>query len=240
MTIPGADSAHELLSESSDEDSESDSGDECGYMAGMSAANIQLEPLDLVWAKCRGYPWYPALIINPKMPRTGYLHNGVPIPVPPQDVLDMASTHTTPHFLILFFDSKRTWQWLQVCSTPIFDLNAIFPYGHNAKVVSKTSTKSVRINFNWSKIILQSGPKIEKFVLSNEYTFRLQRDKLEPLGVHFELDKSKLVQSKKATERKSVRKAYEDAVQHRCRVTGENNGPSAAGQSEESSGTEKD
>merc|ERR1719192_2024916 len=148
-------------------------------IASASNLNITLEPLDLVWAKCRGYPWYPALIINPKMPRTGYLHNGVPIPVPPQDVLDMASTHTTPHFLILFFDSKRTWQWLQ-------------------------------------------------------------RDRLEPLGVHFELDKSKLVQSKKATERKSVRKAYEDAVQHRCRVTGENNGPSAAGQSEESSGTEKD
>jgi bromodomain and PHD finger-containing protein 1 len=61
-----------------------------------------------------GYPWYPALIINPKMPRTGYLHNGVPIPVPPQEVLDMALTHESPHYLILFFDSKRTWQWLQV------------------------------------------------------------------------------------------------------------------------------
>ena len=37
---------------------------------------------------------------------------GVPIPVPPQEVLDMANTHTTPHYLILFFDAKRTWQWL--------------------------------------------------------------------------------------------------------------------------------
>ena len=106
----------------SDLESDSDSEAEERRRNAVTAGAINMEPLDLVWAKCRGYPWYPALIINPKMPRTGYLHNGVPIPVPPQDVLDMASTHTTPHFLILFFDSKRTWQWLQVCSTPIFHL----------------------------------------------------------------------------------------------------------------------
>ena len=99
-----------MLSSSSDDDSDSDSGDE-SYV-GISAANIHLEPLDLVWAKCRGYPWYPALIINPKMPRTGYFHNGVPIPVPPVEVLNLAESHTKPHYLILFFDNKRTWQWL--------------------------------------------------------------------------------------------------------------------------------
>ena len=106
----------------SDLESDSDSEAEERRRNAVTAGAINMEPLDLVWAKCRGYPWYPALIINPKMPRTGYLHNGVPIPVPPQDVLDMASTHTTPHFLILFFDSKRTWQWLQVCLTSIFHL----------------------------------------------------------------------------------------------------------------------
>lgn len=157
-TDTGAESANELLSTSSDDDSSSDSGDES--YAGMSALDIPLEPLDLVWAKCRGYPWYPALIINPKMPRTGYFHNGVPIPVPPVEVLNLAESHTRPHYLILFFDNKRTWQWLP-------------------------------------------------------------RDKLEPLGVDTELDKSKLVQSKKPGERKAVKKAYEEAILHRCRVTGE-------------------
>ena len=42
----------------------------------------------------------------------GYFHNGVPIPVPPVEVLNLAETHTKPHYLILFFDTKRTWQWL--------------------------------------------------------------------------------------------------------------------------------
>lgn len=143
----------------SEDDSETDSDD--SSIDPSTASKIPLEPLDLVWAKCRGYPWYPALIINPKMPRTGYLHNGVPIPVPPEEVLDMANTHASPHYLILFFDAKRTWQWLT-------------------------------------------------------------RDKLEPLGVDSELDKAKLVQSKKPSERKAVKKAYEDAILHRCRVTGEN------------------
>merc|ERR1712223_135978 len=157
------DSATDAINTSDDEgtDANAEDSDESGSgITSASGMSINLEPLDLVWAKCRGYPWYPALIINPKMPRTGYFHNGVPIPVPPQDVLQLADSHTRPHYLILFFDTKRTWQWLP-------------------------------------------------------------RDKLEPLGVNTELDKTKLVQSKKAGERKAVKKAYEEAILHRCRVTGE-------------------
>lgn len=75
-----------------------------------------LEALDLVWAKCRGYPSYPALIIDPKMPREGVFHRGVPIPVPPLDVLKLGEQMTQEArehlFLVLFFDNKRTWQWL--------------------------------------------------------------------------------------------------------------------------------
>ncbi|XP_014343588.1 bromodomain and PHD finger-containing protein 3 isoform X2 [Latimeria chalumnae] len=78
--------------------------------------NAELEPLELVWAKCRGYPSYPALIIDANMPREGLLHNGVPIPVPPLDVLKLGEQKQVEAgeklFLVLFFDNKRTWQWL--------------------------------------------------------------------------------------------------------------------------------
>lgn len=70
-----------------------------------------LEPLQLVWAKCRGYPWYPALIIDPAIPR-GFIYNGVPLPAPPADVLALRKDPADDVFLVLFFDAKRTWQWL--------------------------------------------------------------------------------------------------------------------------------
>ncbi|XP_030387258.1 peregrin [Scaptodrosophila lebanonensis] len=71
-----------------------------------------LEPLQLVWAKCRGYPWYPALILDPKTPK-GFVYNGVPLPAPPADVLALRKNCLDDIvFLVLFFDVKRTWQWL--------------------------------------------------------------------------------------------------------------------------------
>ncbi|XP_077120979.1 bromodomain-containing protein 1 isoform X3 [Ranitomeya variabilis] len=81
-----------------------------------SATAAFLEPLKVVWAKCSGYPSYPALIIDPKMPRVGCHHNGVAIPVPPMDVLktgeQMQTRAEEKLFLVLFFDTKRSWQWL--------------------------------------------------------------------------------------------------------------------------------
>lgn len=99
--------------------------------------DVELEPLELVWAKCRGYPSYPALvnterfpsagaawtlssrdpaffqIIDPDMPQEGLLHNGVPIPVPPKDVLHLGEQRQEEAneklYLVLFFDNKRTW-----------------------------------------------------------------------------------------------------------------------------------
>ncbi|XP_075064976.1 bromodomain-containing protein 1 isoform X4 [Mixophyes fleayi] len=81
-----------------------------------SASSAFLEPLKVVWAKCSGYPSYPALIIDPKMPRVGCHHNGVAIPIPPMDVLktgeQMQTRAEEKLFLVLFFDNKRSWQWL--------------------------------------------------------------------------------------------------------------------------------
>ncbi|KAK2897928.1 bromodomain and PHD finger-containing protein 3 isoform X1 [Channa argus] len=90
--------------------------DYTGNSSQLSEDETELEPLDLVWAKCRGYPSYPALIIDPEMPEEGLLHNGVPIPVPPKDVLRLGEQRQEETnerlYLVLFFDNKRTWQWL--------------------------------------------------------------------------------------------------------------------------------
>ncbi|KAF7665702.1 hypothetical protein LDENG_00135210 [Lucifuga dentata] len=81
-----------------------------------SDSEVELTPLDLVWAKCRGYPSYPAMIVDPDMPQEGLLHNGIPIPVPPVEVLKLGEWRQAEAgeklFLVLFFDTKRTWQWL--------------------------------------------------------------------------------------------------------------------------------
>nr|XP_015812261.2 bromodomain-containing protein 1 [Nothobranchius furzeri] len=81
-----------------------------------SAATVALEPLKLVWAKCSGYPSYPALIVDPHMPRVGCQHNRVSIPIPPMDVLrigeQMQYKTGEKLYLVLFFDNKRSWQWL--------------------------------------------------------------------------------------------------------------------------------
>ena len=45
--------------------------------------------------------------------------------------------------------------------------------------------------------------------------YRIFRDKLEPLGVDTDLDKTKLTESRKASEKKAVKKAYEEAILHR-------------------------
>ena len=92
---------------------------QCGvYMISPEDVGLKdpkIEPKDiamfqLIWAKCRGYPSYPALTIDSTLPPTGYIVNGVPIPIPPQDILDLNDEES--NYLVLFFDARRTWQWL--------------------------------------------------------------------------------------------------------------------------------
>lgn len=52
-------------------------------------------------------------IIDPEMPEEGLLLNGIPIPVPPKDVLRLGEQRQEETndrlYLVLFFDNKRTW-----------------------------------------------------------------------------------------------------------------------------------
>lgn len=41
------------------------------------------------------------------------------------------------------------------------------------------------------------------------------------MGVDPHRDKAKLIESKKQTERKAVKKAFEEAILHQCRVAGQ-------------------
>ena len=103
----------------------------------------------------------------------------------------MANTHTTPHYLILFFDAKRTWQWLQ--------RDKLEPLG-------------VDSDLDKVKILL----RFDTYLM---HTFSLIATK-EQYSLLPNTFQGKLVQSKKPSERKAVKKAYEEAILHRCKVTG--------------------
>jgi len=77
------------------------------------------QPLDLVWAKCSGYPWYPALIFDADLSQDEpILHGDEELPQPSYDIIEIGNKlnrnqdDTERYNLVLFFDARRTWQWL--------------------------------------------------------------------------------------------------------------------------------
>lgn len=48
---------------------------------------------------------------------------GVPMPTPPPEVLSLRSNYEEHVYLVLFFDAKRTWQWLPAEKLEILGIN---------------------------------------------------------------------------------------------------------------------
>jgi hypothetical protein len=68
---------------------------------------------------------------------------------------------------------------------------------------------------------LGSGFSQSRFLMSVCHGYRqwLPRNKLEPLGIASDVDQAKLTESRKPADRKAVRKAYQEAMLHRCQVS---------------------
>jgi len=48
-------------------------------------------------------------VIDPEMPRAGVVRGGVTVQAPPEDVLKLRQKYTHEVFLVVFYDTKRTW-----------------------------------------------------------------------------------------------------------------------------------
>jgi len=48
-------------------------------------------------------------MIDAEMPRTGIIHGSMAIDAPPEDVLKLRHKYTHEVFLVVFYDTKRTW-----------------------------------------------------------------------------------------------------------------------------------
>ncbi|XP_026472471.1 peregrin-like isoform X2 [Ctenocephalides felis] len=142
-------------SHSSEWFSSNDEGVENEPIAGSSKPS--LKPLQLVWAKCRGYPWYPALIMDPETPR-GFVHKGVPLPYPPSDVLTLRAKKIPADgesvFLVLFFDAKRTWQWLPASKLELLGISKSLDQQKLTESRKPADKKAVKKAYNDAQLYL--------------------------------------------------------------------------------------
>lgn len=124
------------------ESGNSNDSDDVGNSARKESTGL-LKPLQLVWAKCRGYPSYPALIIPENIPK-GFVHNSVPLPKPPQHVLQLRKNNSDTEFLVLFFDVKRTWQWLPPVKLELLGIDKVVDEAKLSESRKPQERKAVR------------------------------------------------------------------------------------------------
>jgi len=48
-------------------------------------------------------------IIDPEMPRDSIIDDTVTVEAPPEDVLELRQKYTHQVFLVVFYDTRRTW-----------------------------------------------------------------------------------------------------------------------------------
>ncbi|XP_069018439.1 bromodomain-containing protein 1-like isoform X1 [Embiotoca jacksoni] len=117
-----------------------------------AASPFVLEPLKLVWAKCSGYPSFPALIMEPRLRRTVSRHNGVELPLPPPDVLrvgeQMQFRSAEKLFLVHFFDNRRSWQWLPRSKMAPFGINKMLDEMKLTEARQTSVRKTVQLAFD--------------------------------------------------------------------------------------------
>ncbi|KAM4733671.1 LOW QUALITY PROTEIN: bromodomain-containing protein 1-like [Anableps anableps] len=120
-----------------------------------AASPFVLEPLKLVWAKCSGYPWFPALIVSPRVRRTSFRHSKAELPIPPLDVLrageQMQFRSAEKLFLVRFFDSKRSWQWLPRSKMAPFGINPTLDRVKLMEARASSIRRTVRLAFDRAK-----------------------------------------------------------------------------------------
>jgi len=68
------------------------------------------------------------------MPRTGVTHGGVTVQAPPEDVLKLRQKYSREVFLVVFYDTKRTW-----CVT------ALWLFGFLLNYVNDMQTDSLKL-----------------------------------------------------------------------------------------------
>ena len=69
--------------------------------------------------------------------------NGVPLPSPPPEVMALRKNCEDPVFLVLFFDAKRTWQWLPADKLELLGLDKELDQGKLIESRKPTERKAV-------------------------------------------------------------------------------------------------